>query len=238
MGGGGLPLYQPRIKSIFGTRTIQHLPLWSAAGPTAADISGNGRDGAYSAAGITYAQPGIGDGKTSVLLAGGYVSINSASFAAAFNPSEFSIIVWGMMSAAGIWTDGLSHTLLALGVDATNYLSLSKASANNTLTALYLAGGVTKSRTIVSISNAGFFSLGMTVSKSNDRLIGYYNGQAMSAAVGGLGVWAGALANARRNIGVRIAPGTEPWSGYAAHAVIISGEATAGEMLAAGAPLA
>lgn len=229
---GGNQKHWQLVQKVFGANVIQNMPrVYDAV-----DVSGNGRNG--TATNVT-AFTGVA-GMSPVGSFGGtsFVSLapSGSTLPAAFTPNEFTAIIWGKVSAAGVWTDGAARTLVSFGVNASNYIFLSKGASNNTVICGCVFGGTAKSQAKASISESGFFSLGLTVSKSNDRLITYYNGVAAGAAVSGLGIWAGTIVDTRSNLGMRINTGTEPFTGLLGGYSLINREATSEEMAATATP--
>jgi hypothetical protein len=84
-----------------GTAAYLAYPFSETGGPSAADITGNGRTGTYSASGVTYgvAGPCPRDGSRAITLNGstGYVS----EAASVTNPQIFSIEIWFKTTTGG-----------------------------------------------------------------------------------------------------------------------------------------
>jgi len=95
--------------------------------------------GIYQPSGITYGQPGVGDGRTSTLHNGtdSGILIGSKAFGAIWNGNVGSMISWGKVAAAGQWTDTSTFRYPNLHVkarqDLTVYLVMGKSSTAHTL---------------------------------------------------------------------------------------------------------
>lgn len=200
---------------------IAYWPMAEASGTVALDASGNARNGAYT--GVTLGNVGIGDGRTAAGFDGAtsYNNVYSASLNGAFTPGEFTVALWGKVSAAGVWTDGILRRLIRLRADANNDIALSKNSTNGQLIAGYTAGGTGKFVT-VSTTTLGWFFLALTVSKSGDAMKAYYADAGTpfaqaGATQTGLGTWAGALASTTTIVGAAVTTPSNVWSGNMAH---------------------
>lgn len=150
-----IPYYQ-KIEDLFGSSIIAHWPLYEATGPPVAhDICGHQYNG--SCYGINWGYPGIGDYKTSPYFPGvsNFIDCYSSALAAAFNGSEGSFMIWPRVHNANVWTDGLLHWVLAVNVDASNYLRMFDAAGNMGLN--YRAGNVMKELTFTT-TTVDFFS--------------------------------------------------------------------------------
>jgi len=220
--------YYRKIKSLFGSSIIGYWPLWELAGAVAADISGSGRNGAYT--GVDLGYPGIGDGRKSPYFDGthDYVNVYSAGLAGAFNGDEGTILVWGKVYDAGVWTDGSYRNLCMFYVDASNYVTIRKNNTN-TLGWRYDAGGSLKTLTLT-VTPLTQMCIGLTWSKSNDRMRGFFSGRQIGTDQASLGAWAGALSATTTGIGGYYFPVQYPWYGYLAHGVLLNREATPAEM--------
>lgn len=236
-GQGGVNSITSRILKTQAANLIAYWRLGELSGTTATDSSPTAADGTYAGT-FTLAQPGIGDGSLSTLFDGtsGLVSLatNLATLDTPFDGAEGSLVCWGKVSSAGVWTDAAFHVLSALGADASNRVLLYKPNTDNTLTWLYASGGTGNTATITA-SPTGWFSIGITWSKSNNRVRRYYNGVQQGANLTGLGVWAGALASAWSAIGSQSSlSASSQWSGNLAHNAAWKAELTAAEMLSIG----
>lgn len=202
---------------------IGYWPQAESSGTVVTDESGNGRNGAYRAAGEPLlGQTGIGDGRTAPLYDGSndYANIFSASLQGAFNGAEGTIAIWFKVAAAGVWTDATTRRLMYLQVDASNRVRFEKSTTNNQIAFVYTAGGTAKSILWNSAGPTSWQHIAVTWSKSNDQMICYVNGAQQGATQTGLGVWAGNLAATTTVVGAADTTGGNPWSGLLAHAAV------------------
>lgn len=79
----------------------------SPGAPTAADRTGNGHDGTYSAIGVTLGQPGLFGGDTAARFDGAIGGV-SVPFSAAFNPTR--VTIEGLVNWAG--SNGFQQRIL------------------------------------------------------------------------------------------------------------------------------
>lgn len=210
-----------------GLGPIQYLPLNDASGLIADDASANNLDGAYTD--VMLGTTGIGDGDTAATFNGTTSKCNvySAGLVSAFNPLEGSILIYGKVSGAGVWTDGTSRRLVNLYADNNNIVYISKASVNNLIECYYRAGGISKGANIIT-STTDWFCVVLTWSKSNDRARVYFNSFQNGSDLTGLGTWAGNLANFSY-VGARDT-NSNVWSGDLAHYALYDRELTQAEI--------
>jgi hypothetical protein len=230
--GGGLQYWQ-KVRNVQAAKLIALWRLRESSGSVAADSSGHGYNGAYTGVDLAY-YTGIGGDKAPYFDGvNDFVNIYSVGLAAAFDSQEGSAIVWGKVSAAGIWTDGQAHSLFALGVDGTNnFIGLDKSTANNTVRGYYKAGGTSSSASGTGLGGqTGNIILGITWSKSADKVIFYGNGSQIDTTKTGLGVWAGALDSTLCSIGARNITPAQVWSGMVSLCALWSVALTPAEML-------
>lgn len=228
---GGAVASRGYTNKVLALSPIAYWPMAEASGSVAIDASGNGRNGAYS--GVTLGATGIGDGRTAATFDGAtsYTNVYSASLAGAFSGAQGSIVIWGRVSGAGIWTDGISRRMLLLQADANNRIGINKAVANNEIDWLYVAGSVSKSAGVTSFSPAGNFCIGLTWDKAGDAVKFYVSGAQSGATQTGLGVFAGALSSTQTIIGALNTTPAQVWGGMLAHAAIWTRALSAAEML-------
>lgn len=209
---------------VIATSPIGYWPLAEAAGATVAlDESGNGRNGAYKAAGEPIAgQTGIGDGRTSALFDGtnDFVNIFTASLQAAFNSAEGTMAVWCKVSAAGDWGDATARRPLYFQTDANNRVRFEKTTAAGQLAWVYIAGGTNKTVLLNGNVTTDWFHLACTWSKSADQFKAYINGAQSGATQTALGTWVGSLSATSTTIGAADTIGSNPWKGFLAHAAV------------------
>jgi hypothetical protein len=225
--------YINKILGLFGSSIIAYWPLNERAGSVAFDLSGNGRNGAYT--GVDLGRNGIGDRQTCPYFDGAndYLDIYSANLAAAFNGNEGSFLVWLEVRNPSIWTDGIGRIAARLRADGNNYVQLDKNTLINSWRGLYVAGSVIKQMS-VTYSNGAFFNCAITWSKSDDSVKIYLNGVQALSTLHSLGVWSGSLVSGSTVIGASSTTPGSPWCGYLAHALLLNRAATPAEVLQAG----
>lgn len=198
-------------------------PLAEASGTTIVDASGNGRNGAYKAAGEPLlGQTGIGDGRTAALFDGvnDYGNLFSASLQGAFNGSEGTLALWIRVANAGVWTDGIDRRLINLRVDASNRVQVDRGPTNNQVSCTYIAGGTSKGVSFTTAAPLTWLHLAVTWSKAADQVKFYVSGIQQGVTQTGLGVWAGVLAPTLTILGASDSAGSNVTSGYLAHAAV------------------
>jgi len=206
-----------RIQATQPANLIAYWKLGETSGTTADDSSATAADGVYSGT-YTLGQPGIGDGSlsTSFTPTTGRVSLaaNIATLDTPFDPLAGTLLAWGQVSGAGVWTDATSRFMVELGVDANNRVYLYKDNAgNNIVTGVYTAGGTAKQVSLTGFSPLTFFSLAITWDKTADAVKFYVNGVQQGATQTGLGVWVGSLSGSFSALGAFASTGGAPWSG-------------------------
>jgi hypothetical protein len=210
--------------TVLGTQPDALLAYWSlgdASGLVAEDISGNNRDGAYTA--ITLGQTGIGDGSTAAGFDGStsYLNAYSAALAAVFTGGEFTISLWFKVANAGVWTDTTNRRLLTLQVDSNNRILLQKTTTANQLNWFYQAGGTSKSVSKTTTTPTGWVQMAVSVSKTANEMKPYYNGVQEGITQTGLGTFAGSLAATTTAIGSSNSNGpVAVWNGSLAHVAV------------------
>lgn len=220
--------YYRKIKHLFGNSIIGYWPLWEFDGAVAYDISGNGRNGAYTGVDLKY--PGIGDGHTCPYFDGvsDYVNIYSASLAAAFNGAEGTIIIWSKVFNVGVWTDATTRYVFRFLVNANNFVALYKGGDNNFYWR-YSSGGILN-QVGLTTTILNFMHMGLTWSKSNDRMRAFFGGSQTGVDQTSLGVWAGSLDVDNSVIGAGDIIPNSPWFGYEGHGIVLNREATPAEI--------
>lgn len=227
--------YTQKVQGTAAANLLAYWPLAEASGTVTTDESGNGRNGAYKAAGEPLlAQTGIGDGRTSALFDGtnDYANIFTASLAAAFNGAEGTVACWVKVNSAGVWSDATDRRSVHLRVDANNRLYMNKTATLNQVACTYVAGGTSKGVNFTTAGPLTWFHLALTWSKSADQLKFYVSGAQQGATQTGLGVWAGTLAAGVCAIGAADLVGSAEWSGNVAHVAVWSTPLSAAQVLA------
>lgn len=150
-----------------------------------------------------------------------------------------TIVVPARVSGAGIWGDGLGRRLVYIGVDANNYIAISRIAANGTIEFNYKAGGVVESQQTAGLSNIDFATYGMTWDRgagATGEVMYYIDGVASGATDVGLGTWLGDLAAANAVIGAESTVPAFEWSGSVGPVPIWSDALSANEMRYLGIP--
>ena len=223
--GGKLNYYQ-KIKRMFGSGITEYWPLDEVSGTVARGVI-NGMNGVYSGDVTLAAADSPVEGKAPYFGGtNGKVNIYSAALVAAFNGAEGGFFFWSNILTAAI-TDSILHYCFALKSSAGNQITITKSNnAAGTIWAGYSAGGVSESPSIASVSD-GWVLMGLTWSKTNDRVRLWLNGYQPYAESVGLGVWADPLAAATSTIGTY---GANYWKGNISNAFLLNREATQEEI--------
>jgi len=221
-----LSSYQQRAKSLFGSSLLAYWPLNETSGTVATDVSGNGRNGAYSATGVTLSNATSITGNRAPLFNTGDINAYSASLAGAFSGAEGGVFGTAKMSAGSVWTDATARYLFFFQADASNRVYLRRDTGNNALLALYAAGGTTKQYPIY-LENTAWFTYAVTWSKAADTVDFYINGAKLTTLTG-LGIWAGALHSSFVRIG-SFGAGANTHSGWYGDVGVVNRKITADE---------
>jgi hypothetical protein len=221
----GVP-YRERLLADHAAGLLVYWPLDEASGTTAADASGNNRNGSYVGAGVTLGVTGIGDGRTAMRCAGttnvmtGNASANGLNTAfGAAAPTAGTIQAWVRITSSGVWTDAAARYALEIIGTAQNRISLLKSTTSNTITLAHRGSNVLK-QINATLSDLLWHHLALTWDTAADQLKAYVDGVQSGSTVTGLGTWTG---NALVHAGAQNATGTSgPWSGDLAHPAIWS----------------
>ena len=204
-------------KSILALSPLAYWRLNERSGIVAADSSGKGFDGV--ATGVTWGQPGIGDGDTAAGFDGvnDIVDVYSTGLRDVFNGAVGTLAAWGKINA---WNDGSSRFLIQLHTSTGDQVYVYKVGSTGKLSWLYDAGGVfTGYQYLPSAGEkAAWFSVAITWEASADEVKPYFNGRLLSTRTG-LGTWSGLLDSGFCNIGA-VAPGVVVWDGDVAHSAV------------------
>lgn len=191
---------------------LGYWPLWEPSGALAADLSGNGYDGAVT--GAAFGATGIGDGHTALTCdgSGDYVDIYSAGLGAAFDGDAGTVLLWIKTNA---WDDGSPRYALYIYADADNFLFVYKLGAGGDLITYRMAGGTALYETVDTGGVATWLCLALTWSHSADEQKTYLNGVQMGTTLTGLGAWSGAPSSMKIS-----RTSTAAWSGVLAHVAL------------------
>jgi len=221
--GGGLRSfaanqYYLNVLSALGSAVVGYWPLWEPSGSTAADISGNGRNGAYT--NVTLGQTGIGDGKTSakfVTTPASKMNPYSAGMAAAANLDEGFVSAFIAIDDVSLWADATSYVFAFLTIDFTSGIVMRKSAAN-TLTVYRRKAAQVASIMLDCPTTARWVHIGFAWSVAQGKNWAYINGVKKIPTTVALNAMAGALAAAGTVFGSG-SGATNNWPGRMAHVV-------------------
>lgn len=226
--------YMQRLLALLGANTIAYYAHNEVSGSSALDSGPSARHGTYTNA--TLNQAAAYD-RAFTLAGTGYVTL-PASVGTAFNGAVGSAGQWVRVAAYATWRDATIRRSLIVQADSNNRIVLLKDSSNtHILQAQYSAGGVAKTASLAQIPTlwSGFVHLGMTWSKSNDRMRLYINGVQSGADVTGLGTFSGTPTTLLIGAGNTVP--SQPWVGGLDDCFLATRELTAAEMLIIGGQL-
>lgn len=237
---GGITPKVPTIASkILTTQAANLIGYWKldeTSGTVANDVSSTNADGAYAGT-VTLDQSGAGDGSRAALFAGGRVSLATplTTFNGVFSGAEGTIFACAKLTNVGIWTDGLDHTLVSIGADASNRFYIGKQSVNNALSMLGSFGGVTAGVFPTGQSWTTFKSLAITWNKAANEFKAYINGVQTGATTAISGTYAGSLSASWTGIcSLTSGSSTISWAGWASHIAVWKKALTPAEIAAMG----
>ncbi len=212
--------YFRKVQSTQPQDLILYHPMWEPSGSVANDLSPQGNNGAYT--GVELLKAGIGDGRSCPFFDGtnDLNNIYSSGLNSDFDGKEGTFMIWAKMNAAAVWTDGTQRFLARVRVDNNNLFTIEKSSADDRIVFTYIAGGTTSARTILNLTDTGWFQVAMTWSKSGDVVSYFKDGVAAAADRTGLGTWAGALTSTTCNIGALWSGVANVFHGWLAHAAL------------------
>ena len=214
----GMGSYYNSVIKAFGSNLIGYWPLWEASGSTATDISGNGRNGAYT--NVTLGQTGIGDGKTAakfVTSPDSKMNPYSAGLASAANLDEGFVSLWLAIDAPELWADTNIYVSAFLTIDFTSGIVIRKVGANS------LAVFRRKAAQVASIvldcpTTARWLHIGFAWSVAQGKEWAYINGVKKIPTTVALNAMAGSLAAAGTVFGSS-SGASNNWPGRLAHIV-------------------
>ena len=221
--------YADKIVNIFGANILSYLTLSDASGTTAQDYYSTDNDGVYSNTGITLGETGIGDGLTSTKFTTGAFVDWYGGIQDVFNGSEGTFNVWAKAADADIWTDGANHYVVFMRYNSSNSIGVSKTASNGRLEYNYMAGGTQEQYRLEGNSTTDWMMITITWSKSNERVLCYFNGVKKSTKTA-LGDWTGSLNYNYAVVGAYTNVGANAWKGWLAHALLLDREATEPEV--------
>lgn len=174
-----------RLALVLGFDPLQYCRLHDAS-TTILDSSGNVLNGSITATDYTAmvrkrTGPYLGLVPQFDPLNVSWVDLLSAGLSAAVNMREMSFFVAIKVNDVGIWTDGISRTLMVLrSVDTQNQVTVQRPTTNNRLSIRRQAGNVLKTHEVTT-SSVDWIVIGFDVSESNGVQQLYVNGVATGA---------------------------------------------------------
>lgn len=231
------PSYLQRLLATEPANLLVAFPLSEGSGSTIVNAapSGSGYNGSYT--GVTW-DGTLSPFGTPVPLWDGtsdYGNIYTTALASAFNGTAGTIVLWGKVGAASVWTDGTLRQLLRIAVDANNDVYIRRATANNSLQYIYVAGGTTKSILLSGQSSLDWLNLALTWDRAagaNGELKAFTNGIQTGSTQTSLGAWLGVPAATTTTIGAVNTTPSQVFSGYLAGVGIWSKALTAAQIAA------
>ena len=190
LGGGGN--YNDLV---MGTGPIAYWPQSETSGTVAHCLVNPAQNGTYSSdVSLWTPGTGIGDGNTAPKFDGAatFIDMFSAAFAAAFNHSEGSAMIWAKVDGAGVWTDATARYAWTVRRNVDNRMFVFKSATNNTLSSLHEGATVMKTATAAGHSETVWTPWGMTWSVTGGTIIQYTGGAWDAESVAGVTAWAGA----------------------------------------------
>jgi len=222
--GTGRALFRNHYhEKVLAMQPIAYWPLWEAAGTVARCLVNVAQSGTYSSNVATWpVGTGIGDGNTAPGFDGvnDYVNVQTAAFTAAFNGNTGTVFQWIRVANVGVWTDGTRRDSWFCQVDGANFVFLGRGVANNVYRFYYTSGGVNSFVNPGGLTTTAWVPIAISWNKPADEVKVYWNGAQVGATVGGLGIWAGALAISV--IGATNLVPTNPFFGGIAHHQVYS----------------
>ena len=210
--------YHRKVLATSIANLIGYWKMDERLGTVSFDGSPEGNDGAYT--GVALGATGIGDGRPAPTFDGtnDFNNIYSAAFNTDWNGAEGTLMVWGIVRAGSVWTDGSVRSLAHIRTDGSNLVYIVK-SANDTVQYAYIAGGTTESNDLT-ISTTIWNCYVITWSSAADEVIYYLNGSTTGTTDTVLGTYTGDLNSAQCNIGARFTTPTWQWDGELAHVAV------------------
>jgi hypothetical protein len=205
-------------KKVLSYGPVAYWPLNEESGSVAYDISGNGRNGAYT--GVTLGQDGIGDGGTCPLFDGANDYVNIIAAQNAYNGAEGALIVWAKASGAGMWSDGTLRYIIHLFAGATTFMYIQRTAANNALQFRRRVGAADKVINATGVSSTEWMSVGLSWSETGDTVKAFYNASQLGATQTGLGTWSGVPSV--MTVGAYNTTPANVWDGYEGSVILFN----------------
>ena len=152
---------------------------------------------------------------------GDYSDIHSAEINSILDPTKGTLLVFGKMGVAGVWTDGATRDIVTLKSDGNNLIIFRKAVTNNQLQYRYKAEG-TEEIILQTTSPTNFFQMAITWDTVANEFKAYNNGVQTGSTLTIAGTWVGNLGTGDTVIGDNSTGGGAPWSGDGCHALLLT----------------
>lgn len=218
--------YTRRVKAINAGALIQYLPMADFTGTVVRDESGLNRNGSYGGT-LTLGSGGVGDGRTAVYYDGSNGANTGSTagnaFAAALPTSASWACAFKIDPAVG-WAEGVKREIMRILTDTNNYVIISKDTTTGQITQTFNAAATFKTNVVSGLTDTDWIYLCGTISKANDRMYLYVNGQYQGSVTTALGTHTGGASTFARWSGASVA-----WRGWLAHAALWSSELAASD---------
>lgn len=188
-------------------------------------------NGTFSGVALDQIDGPAGENRGGLWGTGDYCNVYSAAVNTYFNGQACTIMIWGKVSAVGVWTDSTIRKFINFGVDGNNLINIGRLSSNNAIRWQYMAGGTNVQRDKVSLSTTDWFNAAFTISLADNRARAYWLGVQEGADLTSLGTWAGSLNSAQCTVGAANTSAQQPFSGYLMHAAVWNSELSAAAIL-------
>lgn len=226
--------YANKILNLLGSGVVGLWPLNEVTGTVAQEITagrnitynGPTLQGAAGPAMLMGNAPSFSGSSQSVdFPAGALTALNAAGV---FKPDEGGLSAWAKMLDAGHWASATQFVIAQFSADGNNKFTLLKDAANRVSANFVVGGNFTTPNS--ALSTLAWFQIGMTWSKSLNKMRFYVNGAQIGADSAYTGTWAGSLAAAETHIGS--GNGSAYWPGWIDQVVLCNRLITASEMAA------
>lgn len=158
------------------------------------------------------------------------IDIATTELNSLINPLAWTVIVFGKVSGAGVWTDGVNRRLIALRHPTIAALiDLAKDTPNNNLIYTVYADGISRS-VITTTSTTDWFVY--VACANNHSIRTYLNGVANASVPNDASFIPYNFGSPKTNIGAYLSnTGANPWSGWISRVAYLRAEITASEAL-------
>ena len=229
IGGDGLSAYAIKVLTY---SPIAYWQLNEKSGTDAICSVNAAQNGTYARDVSTMGTvTGIGDGNTAPTFDGtqDVVDVYSATLAAAYSQTTFTISVWFKVFNVGVWTDATNRKIARFYVDDNNQFGFYGA-GNSTLYVVDEAGGTEVFMTDAGHAETGWVHAAITLDEVSNNIIFYLDGSVVDNDTNA-GTWAGTIHSAASVIGANNTTPTNPWHGHLAHPAIFTSVLTPTQIL-------